>query len=135
MIQRGDIGLHWVRKMEGNREEQYGFLDVDKSKIPIFSGNNAMINNKESVMPTDLLEHSLIIAVYSPDDLRGERMQQRSPDLIKDKPQEVSYRLSDRAINMYPEAHMVIKNFGRYQDLTKEDIVHLFSLISGLKSQ
>ncbi|MBI3589418.1 MAG: NUDIX domain-containing protein [Candidatus Liptonbacteria bacterium] len=134
MVRRGDIGLHWVRKMEGNREERYGFLDVDKSRIPIFSGNNAIINNKESVMPPNLLEHSLIIAVYSPDDLRDERMQQRSPDLIKDKPEEVSYRLSDRAINMYPEAHLVVKNFGHYQGSTKEDIVRLFSLISELKS-
>lgn len=134
MVQRGDIGLHWVRKMEGNREERYGFLNVDKNKIPVFSGNNAIINNKESVMPPELLKQSLIIAVYSPDDLRDERMRQRSPDLIKDKPQEVKYRLSDRAINMYPEAHLVVKNFGRYQDLAKEDLVHLFSLISKLKS-
>lgn len=135
MVQRGDIGLHWVRKMEGDREEKYGFLSTDKNKIPIFSANNAIINNKVSVMPPDLLEHSLIIAVYSPDDLRSERMQQRSPDLIKDKPQEVKYRLGDRAINMYPEAHLVIKNFGRYQDLAKEDLVNLFSLILELKSQ
>lgn len=134
MVQRGDIGMHWVRKMEGNREERYGFFGIDKSKIPIFSGNNAIINNKGSVMPPDLLEQSLIIAVYSPDDLRDERMQQRSPDLIKDKPQEVKYRLSDRAINMYPEAHLVVKNFGRYQDLAKEDLVRLVSLISKLKS-
>ncbi|HCE86346.1 MAG: hypothetical protein UW39_C0018G0004 [Parcubacteria group bacterium GW2011_GWC2_44_17] len=134
MVQCGDIGLHWVRKMEGNREERYGFLNVDKSKIPIFSGNDAIINNKESVMPSDLLEQSLIIAVYSPDDLRDERMRQRSPDLIKDKPEEVKYRLSDRAINMCPEAHLVVKNFGRYQNLTKEDLVRLFSLIAELKS-
>lgn len=134
MVQRGDIGLHWVRKMEGDREEKYGFLSTDKNKIPIFSANNAIINNKESVMPSELLEHSLIIAVYSPEDLRSERMQQRSPDLIKDKPQEVKYRLGDRAINMYPEAHLVIKNFGRYQDLVKKDLVHLFKLVSKLKS-
>ena len=133
MVRHGNIGLHWVRKMEGNREERYGFLNMDKNKISIFSGNNAIINNKESVMPPDLLDHSLIIAVYSPDDLRNERMQERSPDLVKDKPQEVKYRLSDRAINMYPEAHIVVKNFGRFQDLVKEDIVNLFSLISELK--
>ena len=114
MVQHGDIGLHWVRKMEGDRQERYGFLVVDKNKTPIFSGNNAIINNKESVMPPDLLEQSLIIAVYSPEDLREERMQKRSPDLVKDKPEEVKYRLSDKAISMYPEAHLIIKNFGRY---------------------
>ena len=134
MVERGDIGLHWVRKMEGDRQEKYGFLATDKNKIPIFSGNNAIINNKESVMPQDLLDQSLIIAVYSPEDLREKRMQERSPDLVKDKPEEVKYRLSDKAISMYPEAHLVIKNFGRYQDFTKEDLVGLFTLISKLKS-
>lgn len=134
MVQRGEIGLHWVRKMEGDRQERYGFLAVDKNKTPIFSGNNAIINNKESVMPPDLLDQSLIIAVYSPEDLREKRMQKRSPDLVKDKPEEVKYRLSDKATSMYPEAHLVIKNFGRYQDFTKEDLVDLFSLISKLKS-
>ncbi len=134
MVRQGDIGMHWVRKMEGDREEQYGFLGGDKSRIPIFSGNNAIINNKRSIVPPDLLEHSLVIAVYSPDDLRDERMKQRSPDLIKDKPKEASHRLSDRAINMYPEAHLVVKNFGHYESLVKEDIVTLFSLIAKMKS-
>ncbi len=134
LVQRGEIGMHWVRKMEEGREEQYGFLDVDRNKIPVFSGNNAIINNRESVVPQDLLEKSLVIAVYSPDSLREERMRQRSPDLVREKPQEASHRLADRAINMYPDAHVVIKNFGRYQDSSKEDIVALFKLISALRS-
>ncbi len=134
MVRRGDIDFHWTRKMEEGREEQYGFLDVDKNRIPIFSGNNAIIDNKKNVIPPDSLEHSLIIAVYSPDELREKRIQQRSPDLIKNRPQEVNYRLSDRAISIYPEAHLVVKNFGHYQDLTKKDIVQLFLLLSELKS-
>lgn len=134
MVQSGEIRMHWVRKMEGNREERYGFLNIDQNRIPVYSGNNAIINNRGSVDPSDLLDHSLIIAIYSPDDLRTERMQERSPDLIKNKPQEVNYRLSDRAINMYPDAHLVVKNFGRYEALTKEDVVNLFLLISKLKS-
>ena len=134
MVRRGDIGLHWVRKMEGSRVERYGFLDVDKNKIPILSGNNAMISDNKDVLPPGLLEHALIIAVYSPDDVRAERMQQRSPDLIQDKPEEALYRLSDKAINMYPEAHVVVKNFGRYLKFTKKDIVRLFSVLSKLKT-
>lgn len=134
LVQSGEIGMHWIRKMEEGREERYGFLGIDKHRVPVFSGNNAIVDNKESVVPSDLLEKSLIVAIYCPDDVRDERMQQRSPDLVREKPQEVSYRLSDRSINMYPEAHVVVKNFGRYQERTREDIVSLFSLISGLKA-
>jgi len=134
LVQRGEIGMHWIRKMEAGREERYGFLGIDKHRIPIFSGNNAIVDNKESVVPSNLLEQSLIVAIYCPDDVRDERMQQRSPDLVREKPQEVSYRLSDRSVNMYPEAHVVVKNFGRYQERTREDMAALFRLISDLKS-
>lgn len=135
MVEHGEIGVHWVRKMEGNRQEQYGFLATDKDKIPVLSGNNAIINNKESVSPASLLPEALIIAVYSPEDVRKERMQQRSPDLLAEKPEEARYRLADRAISMYPEAHIIIKNFGRYQDETRDDTAQLFALLAKLKSK
>lgn len=133
MVERGEIGVHWARKMEGDRQEKYGFLATEKGKIPVLSGNNAIINNKESVSPVSLLPEALIIAVYSPEDVRRERMQQRSPDLLAEKPEEARYRLADRAVSMYPAAHIVIKNFGRYQDETRDDIIQLFALLAKLK--
>lgn len=48
MVARGEIGMHWVRKMEGTRTEQYGFLPVEPDAIPVYSANNAVINNKET---------------------------------------------------------------------------------------
>jgi len=134
MVRKGDIGLHWVRKMEGDREERYGFLSGNKDKIHIFSGNNAIINNKDSIVPSGSSLHTLMIGVYTPDDLRLDRMKQRSPDLLIEKPEEAKYRLADRAINVYPEAHLVVKNYDRYQDVAKQDIVSLFTMIAKLKS-
>lgn len=63
MVIKGEIGMHWVRKMEGTRTEQYGFLPVEQGTIPIYSANNAVINNRESVEPNSLLEKSLIVAI------------------------------------------------------------------------
>ena len=134
MIRCGQIGLHWIRKMEAERTEQYGFLNTDNGKIPVFSGNNAIVDNQLSVMPFDLLDQSLVVAVYCPDDLREERMRQRSPDLVSDKPQEAKYRMSDKAANVCSKAHMVIKNFGSYQDSAKADVVSLLFLLKAAKS-
>lgn len=129
MVARGEIGMHWVRKMEGTRTEQYGFLPVESSVIPLYSANNAVLNNRESVEPNNLLEKSLIVAIYAPEDIRRKRLFERSPDLVNEKPEEVGYRLEDRAINMYPGAHIVVKNFGRYEQQTKDDIVAFMKLI------
>lgn len=135
MVVKGEIGMHWIRRMEGTRTEQYGFLPVEPGTIPIYSANNAVINNRESVEPNSLLEKSLIVAIYAPEDIRRKRLFERSPDLVNDKPEEVAYRLEDRATNMYPDAHIVVKNFGRYELQTKDDIVALMKLISQAVTQ
>lgn len=129
MVEKGKIGLRWIRKMEGTRTESYGFLAPESGEMPIYSANNAVINNKESLEPADILEKSLIIAVYAPEPVREQRLVTRSPDLVQNKPEEAAYRLADRAINMFPEAHIVVKNFGRYENKTKADILALIKLL------
>lgn len=130
MIDNGEIDMHWVRKMEGDRTERYGFFRAPEGTLPIYSANNAIANNSESIFPQELLGKSLVIAIYAPEDIRRERLIQRSPDLVNQKPEEVAYRLSDRAANMYPNAHIIIKNFGRFQESSKSDIVSLIRLIT-----
>ncbi|GEM_PF-1344936 len=133
MVQNGEVGLHWVRKMEGTRTENYGFLPPKPGTIPVYSANNAIVNNRESVNPKDLLEKSLLIAVYAPEDIRKHRLFDRSPDLVAQKSEEVTYRLADKAVNMFPESPIVVKNFGRYQSQTESDVVLLMkSLIQGV---
>ncbi len=129
MVQNGDIYLHWIREMEGSRTEQYGFLVPESETIPVFSANNAIIYNKESVQPVDVIGQSLIIAVYAPEHIRKVRLLNRSPDLIKEKPQEVIYRLSDKANRIIPHAHIVVKNYGNNIDLAKKDIIELLKLL------
>lgn len=133
LVRSGEIGFHWERKMEGNRVERYGFLRGDSNKIQILSGNNAIINNRESIIPQASAEHALLIGVYSPEDVRRERMIQRSPDLLRDKPEEAEHRLADKVINIYPDAHILIKSYDRYEEAAKEDVLKLFTLLADLK--
>lgn len=129
MVQNGEVDVHWVRKMEGTRTESYGFLPPESGTVPVYSANNAVVNNKESVNPNTLLEKSLLITVYAPENTRKRRLFDRSPDLVAQKPEEVTYRLADKAVSMYPESHIVVKNFGRYQSRTKSDVVSLMKLL------
>lgn len=129
MISRGEIDMHWVRNMERNRTERYGFLQAPVGTLPIYSANNAIVNNSGSFSPQELLVKSLIIDIYAPENIRRERLIHRSPDLIHQKPEEVAYRLSDKAVNMYSGAHIIVRNFGRFQEDSKSDIVNLVRLI------
>lgn len=127
MVADGRIKIHWTKKLGSEEEERYGFLEIEDGKMPIYSANNALVNNEESLAPSDFLRDALVVAVYSPDSLRKERMGERSPDLLRDRPEEAAARLADKAISMYPEAHLVVKNFGRYQDSAGQELVALFS--------
>lgn len=130
LIKRGDLGLHWVRKMGGTRTEWYGFLKTSPKSIAIYSANNAIITNQSSVWPRDILKRSLIIAIYAPEYVRKRRLFQRSPDLVKENPREVVYRLEDKAINICPQAHIVVKNYGKYEPKAKKYLVSLIKLIA-----
>jgi hypothetical protein len=101
----------------------------EANTIPIYSANNAVINNRESVQPPEALGKALIIAVYAPEDVRARRLQDRSPDLVANKPEEAAYRLADRAISMYPDAHIVVKDFGRFEGRARSDIVTMMRLL------
>ena len=129
LVRRGMITLSWVRNMEGSRKEKYGFLAENKLGLPVYSANNAIITNKEYLYPIDILSRSLLVAVYAPESIREKRLARRSPDLIRDKPEEVRYRLSDKSINIYPHIDILIKNFGSYADISKTEIVQLVKLI------
>jgi ribose 1,5-bisphosphokinase PhnN len=129
LVRSGEIGLHWEKKMEGTRVERYGFFVPDKGTLAVYPANNAVINNQSSLDPPDILQRALIVAVYAPEKLREKRLLERSPDLTLNRPDEVAHRLADRAINMYPQAHIVVKNFGWYIERTKSDVVSLMRLL------
>lgn len=128
-VDAAEIILHWIRQMEEGREERYGFHAVPVGKFPIYSGNNALYNNFGSVQPTELLKHAVFVGVYAPDEIRKHRLISRSPDLLKDCPEEVEYRLGDSAENMLPHVHLVIENHGAFESLVEKEAVQLIKEI------
>lgn len=125
----GEIGLYWIRKMEGDREERYGFHRTVGDAIPVYSGNNALYNNPESVRPEDMLKNALMLGVYAPDEVRKERLVSRSPDLLKDRPEEVAYRLGDSSENMLPHIHVLLDNHGQHEQVSRADVMRLIERI------
>ena len=126
MIHSGDIGLHWTRKMEGSREEQYGFESVSAEKFVVYSGNNALYDNKESVRPKETLDNHLYVGVFAPDEVRKNRLLSRSPDM---QPEELDYRLNDKSENILPHCHIIVNNFGPTENCSGADLIKLIEFL------
>jgi len=113
--------FHWTRKMENNREEKYAIVKIQTDAIPLISGNNALFNNFVSVRPQNILDNSLFIGIYAPDEVRLHRLQERSPDLFSTKPNEINYRLGDSSNNIIEHSHIIINNYGDNEILVLQE--------------
>ncbi len=128
-LARGEVGLHWARKMEGGREERYGFRPVPKGMLAVYSGNNALYSNQGSVQPQGALRHALFVGVHAPDEIREARLRARSPDLWAHHPAEVAHRLADRSDNMLKHVHLVVANHGTFEGVAPEEAVALVKVV------
>lgn len=133
-VQSGEIAVHWVRKMERDRQERYGFTKVNDGEFPIYSGNNAFFNNPESIRPSGLHTRLLVVGVYAPDSVREERLCERSPNLLHQRPDEVLYRLGDSSANILPHVDVVVHNYGEYENIVVADVLELVSRIARLNA-
>lgn len=132
LVAEGKLGLYGVKIMEGGRQEPYGFTKPEEGTIPIYFANNQTFKNKISVGPAGVLDNALIVLIYAPDNIREERLRQRSPELFVERPEEVAFRLSaqERAIKLVSEAHLIIKNFGLSAGRAVEDMIKLLEGVS-----
>ncbi len=132
-------GIRWQRQMdlEGNRTEQYGFRPAKPNSIPVYSANNAILREYANLESTNdnFLDNALIILVYADDETRSERLNERSPDLVNQKPEEVAMRLGDRAISEYPKAHILIRNHEHFEDTAKSTAEYILEAIKQVKEQ
>lgn len=134
-VKSGHIGLRWTRKMEGDREERYGFEITKNMCFPVFSGNNAFYNNRDSVQPALLRGNLLVVGVYAPDRVREDRLYSRSPDLFRNYPDEVEYRLGDSSENIFDHVDYVVHNYGDYEGVATAEIAKFVSRIATMNSQ
>jgi ribose 1,5-bisphosphokinase PhnN len=81
------------------------------------------------VQPSSALASALVVGIYAPDDVREQRLRARSPDLCRDRPEEVRARLAESASAMLPHVHAVIENHGALETAAKADIVRLVAAV------
>jgi len=121
-IAAGEIGLRWIRRMDGGRTIRYGFARPRAGALPVFSANNAILDADAELVPAASLDHALRIAVHAPSELRAQRLRTRSPDLWA-HPDEVAHRLAEPALDA--GVHVVIDNHGELEPVAKAEIVTL----------
>lgn len=121
----GEIGLHWTRELGPDRVERYGFAPTLPGALPVFSGNNALYSNRESVRPAGALQRALFVGVFAPDQVREARLRSRSQDLWRARPDEVAHRLAESSMNMLEHVHVVVANHGPLEAVTRDETVEL----------
>jgi ribose 1,5-bisphosphokinase PhnN len=85
LVEAGEIAVYWTRKMEGDRTERYGFVPTspDDGVVTVFSGNNALYNNRVSINPEGVLDDDTVwVGVYASVDTLVARLKARSPEMF-----------------------------------------------------
>ena len=125
MADAGKFALHWQRIMEGGRLEGYAFARTATGALPVYSANNALYDNADTVRPVDFAQNTLYIGIYAPDTIRARRLAERSPDLSAGRPAEFNHRLADRASNMLPHIDIRVDNFGPNEQVARREVIKL----------
>jgi ribose 1,5-bisphosphokinase PhnN len=131
-VTNGTIAFSWTRDFDSGRRERYGFPPVHPGRLAVFSANNAIFANAPGVTPDDAFEHALWLGVCAPDAVRERRLQSRSPDLCRERPDEVACRLADCSNNVLPHVHVVVENHGDLERTAPADVARLIELIVDL---
>jgi len=129
-VRNGEIALRWSRPMESGRKEHYGFEAVPAQSLPVYSANNAVYANPTSIWPAGTLDRALLVGVHAPDEVRAQRLRERSPDLFDNCRAEVAYRLGDQSKNVLPHVAVVIDNHGELEEAAIAEIVQLVERIA-----
>lgn len=97
-VKRGVIVPYWMRPMEGDRQERYGFNQIaeDDDRLRVYSANNAFLRHPND-STRKVLETGLVVVVAASLLERTRRLTQRSPDMDD---AERAARLSDDGTDM-----------------------------------
>jgi len=124
-VKSSQIYFRWKKKLDSTREEMFGFKPVIAGTMPVYSGNNGLLYNNDTVYPRGILDTIIFVGIYAPDKVRKKRLFMRSPDLIQDNPEESRYRLGDSSEKIIKHVHFVINNYDSYLFNSGHDIVEL----------
>jgi guanylate kinase len=107
-----DGGVIWKRNL-GERVEYYGFKTPREGRFPIYSANNALVGDSDSILqaPDNFsVDKALVLLVHAPDDEREQRRLQRDGSFLDTRPIQKKVRQSDRADSMYEQCHILVDN-------------------------
>jgi len=128
-----------IRERElGESKEYYGFIKPPENSTPIYSGNNALVRQKDNLIQTiskDYLGTTLVILVYASDGEHLERNTKREGNYLDSKPLQKLTRLSDSSDSLRNEAHIIVHNHNN-QDLVlqKKELENLLNVIKQIKT-
>ncbi len=127
-------GVRWERDMGDGRIERYGFVAATPGKMPIYSANSAILANRASVETPDpnFFDSALIFMVHASDDTRARRLAARSPDLVRDKPEEAKKRLEGTPVSQYENSHLILQNPDGEGDSVKKNLHAVLVALAGL---
>lgn len=139
-IRKSQGGIRWQRKMdlEGNRVERYAFEAVPEGKVALYSANEAFLESDSNLegIGEDFFEHALIVYIYALPHIREKRLLERSPDIMRDKPEEAARRLRPSKENLYEKAHIILRtrSYESERVYAQEMSQALCALITGIKT-
>ena len=125
-IAAGMVQLHWSRTLEQGHVERYGFAPPRGGALPFYSANNAICRLA--------LPNALVIGAFAPDDVRERRLRARSPELMRDRPDEVRARLAETADAIVPFAHVIVDNHGELEAFAPAELVALVRHVALLRA-
>ncbi|MBV9159517.1 MAG: hypothetical protein JO019_02885 [Candidatus Kaiserbacteria bacterium] len=132
-------GIRWRRKMDlnaGGRIEHYGFVAAPAGAIPVYSANLAILSAEAHLeAPASFLENTLIVYIDARPHILYDRLAQRSPDILKNKPEEAAMRLAGDKEGVREKAHVVLRtrNVERERGLYADTMTILLSEIDKIK--
>lgn len=137
-------GIRWRRKMDqkeqGGRVEWYGFEKPPKGSIPIYSANLDFFSEESELsgIPADFFKRTLILYVYALPHIREDRLKERSPDIIANRPEEAAKRLAGDVESVWKKAHIKIRTrsterFEQERDIAGDVMVFTMGVIAETK--
>jgi hypothetical protein len=124
---RGELALWWARTMEHGRIEHYGFGRSRPGELPIYSANNALLYGVPLV---GSLDGTVRIGITAPDSDRRARLIARSPDLARDRSDEVAHRLAEHTEDVATQLDVLVDNRSDLEPVAGAELVELVTWLA-----
>lgn len=129
-LSNGTLLLCWSKPISSSLEEYYAFR-VSIAPVVVLGGNEALLDNKQSIAPLpSVLNQLLVVAVWCDEAARIDRLFARSPELAHKK-EELSVRTRPASRAVLEAANLVVDNTGGF---SAEDLSFLCDILSRMAS-